>query len=105
MNWHEALSPANRGQPLDREHGNRLYELLPQQIGEGLHLVRRQVRDGAIGHAVPCPKEDVVSLERLASGFFGVFTLGCPDEQINGMLSPLINQGGHRMTFQVIEPA
>src|ERR1700730_11285993 len=90
----------------------RLSTLLPlrdalflQEGGEGLHLIRREIRDGAIGDAVPCPIKDVISLARLLSGFYSIFPRSGPNEEINRMHSALIDQGRHRLAIEIIEPS
>ena len=58
--------------------------LFLQESGECLHLIHCYIRDGTVGYAVLCPKEDVVSLASLPSRFFGVFLWGRQTNRLIG---------------------
>src|SRR5437870_1254185 len=71
--------------------------------GKTIELAGVQIRDRPMRHLALGPMQEVVTLAaRLLQAGIGLARRG-PDKQIDHVLAPLINQGGHGPVVEVIE--
>src|SRR5437867_9201305 len=76
-----------------------------QIAGEIPQLGQVQVRDGPIAHARTPPADQVVSADARLSVIAAARVGLRPEEDVDGMLAALIDQRGHAVPADVIEPA
>src|SRR5690242_9965614 len=85
------------------ESSETIAALLLQKLGELLQLGEVQIRDGPPLHAGTRPTDQIVALanRRLPRCF--CFIARRPNEHVDWMLSPLIDDRGDRAAFDVVE--
>src|SRR5439155_9206254 len=77
--------------------------LFLNQVYELSQFAFVEVGDGPVGHAGLRPLQEVIALACHHSGrCFGARCRG-PDEEIDGMLAALVNQGRYRPVVEVVE--
>ena len=85
--------------------GSMRRDLLFEQMLKGLQIVGVNVGNSPVVKVRVSPMQKLIALVRYRLRGFSGIGRGRPDEEVNEMLTPLVNQRRHRPVIEIIKTA